>query len=793
MTYIIKKAFCVFAIMMLFSLVAIPNLRTNGNVLVASAQTGFSDGFESGGFGSWSGVALTPGDNASVVQTNPYEGVYSAVFQTGPVSSGIRQECVYENVATSTVYARGYFYIANGLPLDDNWDRFALIAFGAEGTTLASFRVFRSGGVGRFNIIGYNGTNSFPTNSTDTVYPVMGRWYCIEFYAKIDGTAGEYRASINGVELLSITNVNTAVFGNVTKVYWGIASSINVQHTVQVYADNAQINNYYGPQIQSFAVIGSTTEEPALTNFYWLFGNQSISYSAVLPSGAQSSSDIGNSYGLVVWTRHGGYNPSVIIQFARTHVVITDIRDFCTILYPTLNSSLQDVNSNTVTYDVDWGNFRQGDLADIRNETGNNNQLTAVLATSLKSFNNITAISNFDSSRVASFFMNGTGVGSGFFVMDLDATTPKSDRNGIWHVFPAVKMVHDFPTGKYAEWMANGTNWWNLTWVYNRVNAFVTANSGIAKKMIIGKSVQGRDIVAVAIGNGTRNAIMDGAIHGNEKTGAFACLRTAELLINYYRTDPAWKVALSKFTVIIVPVLNPDGFAADSRYNANGVDLNGQFPSHGTPTQPEAFALMNLMGNYTPSVYINMHEGYYWYPSDMLYGNYETGAGKAQTISDMVYANESFTSLRHWGWFTDAGEHVWIGKVNAIYQGGKLGMAVSYASYKYHASCMLIETFVWSNAYGARQSLWALDYYPAVTIAFLQHHIGIQETSTSYPPWDVNQDGTVGIRDVVIAAVAFGSTIGSPNWNPLADINADGFVNIIDLRIVAAYFGEQYG
>lgn len=203
----------------------------------------FADGFESGSFSSWSGVALTLDDKASVVQTNPYEGIYCAVFQTGAVSSGIRQACVYESVATSTVYARGYFYIANGLPLDDNGDRFALIAFGAGGTTLASFRVFRSGNVDRFNIIGYNGTNGYPTNSTDAVYPVLGRWYCIEFYAKIDSLAGEYRASINGVELLSITNVNTAVLGNINKVYWGIASSINVQHTVQVYADNAQISN----------------------------------------------------------------------------------------------------------------------------------------------------------------------------------------------------------------------------------------------------------------------------------------------------------------------------------------------------------------------------------------------------------------------------------------------------------------------------------------------------------------------------------------------------------------------
>lgn len=60
------------------------------------------------------------------------------------------------------------------------------------------------------------------------------------------------------------------------------------------------------------------------------------------------------------------------------------------------------------------------------------------------------------------------------------------------------------------------------------------------------------------------------------------------------------------------------------------------------------------------------------------------------------------------------------------------------------------------------------------------------------PPWDPNQDGTVDVRDLAIVAMAYGSRIGSPNWNPLADINADGLVDIRDLAIVAKHFGEQY-
>lgn len=59
-------------------------------------------------------------------------------------------------------------------------------------------------------------------------------------------------------------------------------------------------------------------------------------------------------------------------------------------------------------------------------------------------------------------------------------------------------------------------------------------------------------------------------------------------------------------------------------------------------------------------------------------------------------------------------------------------------------------------------------------------------------PADLNQDGKVDMRDIAIVAMAYGSTIGSPNWNPLADLNADGFVDMRDLAIVAKHFGEQY-
>ena len=54
---------------------------------------------------------------------------------------------------------------------------------------------------------------------------------------------------------------------------------------------------------------------------------------------------------------------------------------------------------------------------------------------------------------------------------------------------------------------------------------------------------------------------------------------------------------------------------------------------------------------------------------------------------------------------------------------------------------------------------------------------------------DLNGDGKVSITDVVIAALAFGSEPGDPNWNPIADVNGDEKITITDIVIVALHFG----
>jgi hypothetical protein len=55
---------------------------------------------------------------------------------------------------------------------------------------------------------------------------------------------------------------------------------------------------------------------------------------------------------------------------------------------------------------------------------------------------------------------------------------------------------------------------------------------------------------------------------------------------------------------------------------------------------------------------------------------------------------------------------------------------------------------------------------------------------------DLNLDGKVDLRDIVITTKAYPSYPGHPRWNPKADINQDNHVDMRDIAFVARHFGK---
>jgi predicted deacylase len=90
---------------------------------------------------------------------------------------------------------------------------------------------------------------------------------------------------------------------------------------------------------------------------------------------------------------------------------------------------------------------------------------------------------------------------------------------------------------------------------------------------IIGRSAEGRAIIARRMGAGDRALMLVGGIHGGWEANTVTLINE---LISHFDSNPA--DILPGLSLILIPAANPDGVLRGrdigSRFNANGVDLN---------------------------------------------------------------------------------------------------------------------------------------------------------------------------------------------------------------------------
>jgi protein MpaA len=131
------------------------------------------------------------------------------------------------------------------------------------------------------------------------------------------------------------------------------------------------------------------------------------------------------------------------------------------------------------------------------------------------------------------------------------------------------------------------------------------------RSIVVGRSVRGRTIAARVLGpdSAPRKILLVGCIHGNECAGV-------RILSALARVPPPASIQLW-----LVPEMNPDGTAAGTRQNADGVDLNRNFPYHWQPvsdptyysgphalSEPETRAAVGLISRTKPVVTIWYHQ-----------------------------------------------------------------------------------------------------------------------------------------------------------------------------------------
>ncbi|MCK4887813.1 MAG: DUF2817 domain-containing protein, partial [Planctomycetes bacterium] len=131
------------------------------------------------------------------------------------------------------------------------------------------------------------------------------------------------------------------------------------------------------------------------------------------------------------------------------------------------------------------------------------------------------------------------------------------------------------------------------------------------RSFIAGYSVQNRKIQYFVMGTGDDVIFIMGAIHGDEP----ASTTLVNALLEHLRSNPQ---LLNGRKVILMPVANPDGLAANTRFNARGVDLNRNFeavnrinkPRYGTAglSEPESVVIKELLVKYNPDRILSLHQ-----------------------------------------------------------------------------------------------------------------------------------------------------------------------------------------
>jgi len=144
----------------------------------------------------------------------------------------------------------------------------------------------------------------------------------------------------------------------------------------------------------------------------------------------------------------------------------------------------------------------------------------------------------------------------------------------------------------------------------------------ITRLSSIGQSEQGRELWMMKISDNPdveedeAELIYISSMHGDEVTGKELCFNFINYLTDNYGTDSRVTALVDDSEIWIMPSMNPDGTELGQRYNANGVDLNRDFPDQFVDPidstvgrAAETGLVMNWLRDRQPMLAANMHGG----------------------------------------------------------------------------------------------------------------------------------------------------------------------------------------
>jgi len=121
---------------------------------------------------------------------------------------------------------------------------------------------------------------------------------------------------------------------------------------------------------------------------------------------------------------------------------------------------------------------------------------------------------------------------------------------------------------------------------------------------VIGRSMMGRELRSITFGTGPTKVLLWSQMHGDEATATMALADILAWMTSSSADGIRDRIA-SSLTVVMIPMLNPDGAERFQRENAVGIDVNRDARRLSTP---EARALKAVHEKLKPDFGFNLHD-----------------------------------------------------------------------------------------------------------------------------------------------------------------------------------------
>ncbi len=198
------------------------------------------------------------------------------------------------------------------------------------------------------------------------------------------------------------------------------------------------------------------------------------------------------------------------------------------------------------------------------------------------------------------------------------------------------------------------------------MQVFLSQYPSLCRLDTIGTSINGRLVFALKISDNPGldedepEVFYTSSMHGDETGGFVLMLRLADYLLKNYNKDTRVRNMVDNLQIWINPLANPDGtyttgnaITSPVRYNANGVDLNRNFPDPFLPhevQEKENKDMIKFMRKHKFVISANFHSGeeVVNYPWDRWLTKYHADNDWFYSISEIICRYSSYSILHRY-------------------------------------------------------------------------------------------------------------------------------------------------